>query len=322
MPSVNPTLPFISTTNNNTHRKDKIYDATVVANYGDPGLQEDYFADILSNYVICAIESSNRVATNDKWKNLLVIVKRPPALTITYQSNQFVNNPNAQSRVDALGNVNTGPASTYTVSTIAPINNPYYLGETIKIKLIEDKNDYCTSNQNSLFVSACASNIFTVAGNQYYGSWHTQGINNAYIQSANTPPKLNLKTITPITTFPTNNVTANANPNLYNFMLNKIQYEAFILNQYPQFANQMVPLFQGDTNYTYYYQGNGGYTFYQNQFIYLNTCQYEDVNVGLKARIPSINCLPLIVTTPNSFTIPAVRSPSTISYMPVYINQS
>ena len=48
MPSANPTLSFLSTTNNNTHRKDKIYDATVVANYGDPGLQEDYFADILS----------------------------------------------------------------------------------------------------------------------------------------------------------------------------------------------------------------------------------------------------------------------------------
>ena len=48
MPSTNPTLQYLTTTNNNTHRKDKIYDATVVANYGDPGLQEDYFADILS----------------------------------------------------------------------------------------------------------------------------------------------------------------------------------------------------------------------------------------------------------------------------------
>ena len=320
MPSTNPTLPFLTTTNNNTRRKDKIYDATVVANYGDPGLQEDYFADILSKYVICMLESSNRVLTNDKWKDMLVLVKRPPALTITYQSNQFVNNPNAQSRVDYFGNVNTGPASSYTVSTISPINNPYQLGETIKVKLIEDKNDFCTYNQNSLFQSACSGNIFD--GNNYYGNWHTQGINNAYIQSENVPPALNLKTIIPITTYPTNNAIANANPNLYNMMLNKVQYEAFVLNQYPQFANQMIALFQGNSNYAYYYVGNGGYLFYQNFFTYLNTCQYEDINVSQKARVPNVNCLPLVVAAPQTFTVPQVRSPSTVNYMPTYIQQN
>ena len=322
MPSTNPTLQYLTTTNNNTHRKDKIYDATVVANYGDPGLQEDYFADILSNYVICMLESSNRVPTNDKWKYMLIIVKRPQELTITYQSNQFINNPNAQSRVDFLGNVNTGPASSYTVSTISPINTPYQLGDTIKVKLIEDRNNYCTYNQNALFLSACPASVFATTSNDYYGNWHTQGINNSYIQSKNNPPALTLKTIAPIAKYPTNNAAANANQNLYNIMLNKIQYEAFALNKYPQLVNQMVSLFQGQSNYTYYYEGNGGYLFYQNFFTYLNTCQYEDINVGLKARVPSVSCLPLVVTTPNSFTIPQVRSPSTVNYTPTYITQS
>ena len=320
MPSDSPTIPFIAATNKNTDDKNSILNATVVANYGDPGLQEDYFADILSQYVICCIESSARTLTNDRWPKMLVIVERPKELWISYQSNIFVNNPNVQSRVDANNNVNTGPAASYTSNTIAPISNLYNLGDTIQIRKKKNVDGSSVSNQSLLFTSACPASIYGPQ-TQYYGSWYNQGGGNPYIQANNSSSALSLKTITPVSTYPSNNVAANSNQNLYNVMINKIQYEAFALNKYPPYNDVMVSLFQGQSDYNYYYQGNGGYAFINNYFLYMTTCVYEDLNLNAKQRIPNVNCLPLVVCTPQTWTVPSVRSPSTINYSPTVISQ-
>ena len=136
-----PTLTYINTTDKNLQSKDAVFDATVVANYGDPGLSEDYHADLLSRYVICKLESSNRTLTSDKYKNMIVVVKRPESLWINYQGG-FLSNPTAQKRVDYDLNTNVGSAANYSTNTIPAINYPYQLGEKIKIKLIKNYCNY------------------------------------------------------------------------------------------------------------------------------------------------------------------------------------
>jgi hypothetical protein len=84
----------------------------------------------------------------------------------------------------------------------------------------------------------------------------------------------------------------------------------------------MVALFQGQSSYTNYYLINGGYFFYNNYYAYLNVCSYVDLNVVNRARILNTSCLPLIVNTPNSWTVPQVRAPSVIAYSPTYIQSS
>ena len=82
----------------------EILDARVIANYGDPGLDEDYHFDILSRYVVVMIESCYRILTKDKWFKMLAIVQRPRHLWIETSAG-FVNNPPNQKRADANGNV-------------------------------------------------------------------------------------------------------------------------------------------------------------------------------------------------------------------------
>lgn len=283
-------LPFILTTNKNV--KNDVLEASVVANYGDPGLDEDFFADILSRYVICMIESSNRVLTDDRWRaGMIVLVKRPETLWVQYQNNTFVNNPQSQVRVDYNLNSNSGPANSYSIDAIPRINNPYQLGEKIKIKKIPIENN---------FYSACGT------ASHYYNPWHIQGAANLnYLNVDDVPNTLRQSVLTSSNTF----------------SLNKAHYEAFALTVNTTNPDAMKRLFAGNSRDGYYYRGNGGYLFRgDTQWTKpINICQYEDMNVGNKARTPSNSCIPLVVTTPNSFTVPAVRSVGTVNYTPTYI---
>jgi len=305
------TFNYLTTTNRNLESKDAIYDATVIANYGDPGLQEDYQADLLSRYVICKLESSNRVLTSDKYKNMVIVVKRPESLWINYQGG-WQNNPATQQRVDANLNTNVGTAVNYSVNAIAPINNPYQLGEKIKVKLIKDDDFYYLLNQNAFFSSQC--NIWDANSSAigYYQGWHNQGLNsNPYIVNSNGASVLEIKTILP---------TDGTNTN-YSIQLNKLQYEAFELSIFPDQATSLISLFNGSSNFKFYYSSNGGYAFYNNTTLPFNFCKYEDVNFGLKARESITNCIPLIVLS-NPVTVPASRANGTINYSPTYIQKS
>lgn len=311
MPSTNKTYQNIQITNKNTSGKEKLIDATVVANYGDPGLDEDYHFDLLSRYVICKIESSNRVLTSNKYRNILVVVKRPENLWISYQGG-FTNNPTTQSRIDPNLNANTGPAGSFSVNQIPRINMPYQLGETIKIKLINDKDFDYSKNQDTFFQSVCTkfSRSSTLG---YYNSWHTQGLSsNTYISSNGGASNLRIKTI-----YPTD-LTNSA----YTITCNKLQYEAFILSKYGSDQDYLVPLFQNRADFPYYYYGNGGYAYANRYYLNLNKVKYVDVNVAQRARVPNNNCVPLVVTTPNSFTVPKSRNVGVINYTPTYITKA
>jgi hypothetical protein len=302
---------YIQVTDKNLKAKDAIFDAVVVSNYGDPGLDEDYHADILSRYVICKIESSNRTLTSDRYKNMIVLVKRPRSLWIDYNGG-FLNAPINQQRVDSNLNSNIGLASNYSVNAIPRMNDPYKLGEKLKIKLIkEDSGPSFVSNQDYFFSSECPIWDVNISSSMYYGSWHTQGLNSdPYITANNGANNLRMKTIVP------------ASEGGYTMTLNKIQYEAFSLTIFPKKANSLVSLFSNASDFNYYYNANGGYVFSETFSINLNFLKYEDMNVGNKARTNTTNCMPLIVAAPQTFTVPKSRNSGTVNYTPTYIEKS
>jgi len=314
MPSTNPTIGYMSVTNRNDHQQDALIDATVIANYGDPGLTEDYQFDILSRYVVCMIESSNRTLTTNRFSKMIVIVERPQPLWISYQGG-IASSISTQQRIDNNLNMNVGQAGNFTTNVIPQINYPYNMGDTIKIKLIKDNNYPFLLTGDTFFQST--DNRWTTL-QQSYGPWHTQGASIPYISSQSSGMNdLRQKTITPYGSNPLN---LNPNNNFFYFCLNKAQYEAFILNQYPDQTDNLVSLFTNSSNFNAYYSTNGGYA-YQSAISW-NFCSvmYEDVNTAGRARTTVNSCIPLVVTSPNTFTVPASRSTGTINYAPTYIN--
>jgi hypothetical protein len=287
------------------NEQSEILDARVIANYGDPGLDEDYHFDILSRYVIVKIESIDRVLTKDKWFRLLAVVKRPQHLWIGAEGG--LTSPATQKRSDAYGNINTGLSSSYSVNAIARINQSYALGELIKIRKLPKTLNYAN---DTIFQS-----IFTVwnGSTWTYGQWHTDGSTLPYFAGhADRIAGLTQKTVEPIAT----------NSPTYNFYLSKYQYEAGLLTANIGDVDKtqiLTQIFEGSFGgSTKVYSANGGYLFQNQIYTLLSVVDYEDVNYGNKQRIPTNECVPLVVATPNSFPTPKSRTAGTISYNPSY----
>ncbi len=300
----------MATTSYSEQRKTKanqesdILEARVIANYGDPGLDEDYHFDILSRYVVVMIESCQRVVTNDKYAGMIVLVRRPQHLWI--EAATIPNgNPTSQQRKDANENVSLGLAGAFSTNGISRIYPAYTFGETIRIRKIavnvQPPNDY-------FFYSKFTN---WDASTWAYGSWHSDGSTLPYFTSDEMKAFLRQKTINP-----TNDA------NYYGGFLHKYQYEAFSL----YLAQGNSALTDGMTsifNQTWagnpsVYSANGGYLFKDRAYVLPNTLGYEDVNIGNKARVASNECIPLVVTTPNSFPTPSTRAIGTIAYNPSY----
>lgn len=287
------------------NEKSEIMDARVIANYGDPGLDEDYHFDVLSRYVIVKLESVDRILTKDKWFRMLAVVKRPQHLWV--KSEGGLTSPATQKRSDAYGNINTGLSSSYSVNAIPRINQPYTLGEIIKVRKLPKT---LNSANDTLFQS-----VFTVwtPATWTYGNWHTEGSTLPYFAGdQNKLAGLTQQTIEPTST----------NSTLYNFYLSKYQYEAALLTVNigdSTKTNMLNQIFQGTFGgATLVYSANGGYLFQNRIYTLMSMVEYEDTNYGNKQRVPTNECVPLVVTTPNSFPTPKSRIAGTISYNPSY----
>lgn len=289
MPSIKRKTIEIQKTNTNL-KNNELLDAVVLANYGDPGIEEDAHADILSRYVICVIESANRILTPEKWINQIVVVKRPEHLWIKYLGG-YLNNPDSQKKIDVNLNINVGKAGSYVTDTIPKINFPYKLGEKIKIKLVEQDSLF---NESSFFNSECKD-----ISEPDYKNWHAEGEN--LISDEKVKKTIKTKTI------------ARSSDYKYNFTFTKGQYEALI---YSLYGKEEVDWVFVDL----LYNKHGGYLFadiLQSETISL--VEYQDINVGGKARIPTNACIPVVVTSPNTFTVPKTRAIGTVNYSPTYI---
>lgn len=287
----------------NSNIKSEILEARVIANYGDPGIDEDYHFDFLSRYIIVMIESSLRVPTQTGWTSMLAVVKRPKSLWINVEGS--VSTPTTQKRSDNAGNVSTGLASGYSIAGIQGIDKPYQMGELIKIKKLPVS---LKTSESALFISAFPYSNPSVASYLFYaGNNHTQGSQNPYITNTN-PNALKQKTFI-----------QGSDSFHYIPSLNKFQYEAFALQIASNLNNGMVKLFSNVLPASHpAYSANGGYLFNNNPNIIINATEYEDMNIGNKQRGTASECLPLIVAAPSSFPTPRVRAIGTIAYNPSY----
>lgn len=284
-----------------------VLEAKVIANYGDPGLDEDYQFDILSRYVIVEIESCDRVITNDKVASMIVAVQRPTNLWIQPEGG-VASSPSSQKRSDAAGNVSTGLAGNFTVNGIARINNAYAFGEIIKIKKLASPFLINQNGVDPIFQSAFAAMPSTQV---FYNTWHSQGATLPYIINANNTNSLRLKTIAPSTLY----------PGYYFPVLNKYQYEAFMLTLNQNSSTMigvLTQIFNGTWNgQAQVYSANGGYV-YQGTVVTLPLpiIHFVDININGKQRTNNNDCMPLIVAAPHTFPTPKVRATGTIQFNP------
>jgi hypothetical protein len=290
------------------NKTSNLRDARVIANYGDPGLDEDYHFDILSRYVVVMLESCDRILTKDKWFQMLAIVRRPQHLWIETEGG-VATNPSNQKRSDTAGNVNVGSAGNFSVKGIPRINTPYYLGEQIKVR--ELPNPATIKSESDFFTSDFG--VTWDSNHWLYNGWHTTGSTLPYINNdTDKVGNLRRKTIDPI---------ANSNSK-FNFYLSKYQYEAFILtlNQSNSTASNLITkIFDGTWGAGHrIYSAHGGYIFNAQTSVLLSSCLYEDINLGNKVRTGSNECIPLVVATPHTFPTPKVRATGTIAYNPSY----
>lgn len=285
--------------------KSDILEARVIANYGDPGLDEDYHFDILSRYIIVMIESCQRVVTSDKYAQMIALVQRPKQLWIS-TSSQPDGNPANQKRSDDLGNVNVGVAGGFSVNAIPRIYPAYSFGEVIKIRRIKQP---LQPPADSMFLSA-----FTDWSSTWgYGGWHSEGSTLPYFTTDAMKTQLRQKTITPVSGY----------AGYYMGILFKMQYEAFALTlnlSNSTISQGLTTLFNGTWPYNpAVYSANGGYVFSNDtDRVYLNYAGFEDINAGQKARVTTNECIPMVVTTPNSFPLPSSRAIGSIGYNPTY----
>lgn len=290
--------------------QNEILEGRVIANYGDPGLDNDSHQDILSRFVVVAISSEYRVPTANKWQDLIAIVARPESLWISCSEGKAAS-PSSQSRQDFLGNVSIGLAGNFSTNGIGRINQPYQLGELIKFKKIFSPITVSTDT-SSFFLSVFPDNTDE---SLTYATYHTEGSTLSYFAGTDRIPYLREQNIYQIDT----NL-----PLKYGMVLNKYQYEAFMLslavtNQ--QMYQYLTALFASNISSSdAVYQGHGGYVFKNTFSIPFLAVSYEDINVGQKERIVTSECIPLIVSTPSTFPTPKVRTLSTINYNPSYSN--
>jgi hypothetical protein len=295
-----------------SNKTNEILDARVVANYGDPGLDEDYHFDILSRFLIVKIEPCDRFMSKDKWVSMFAVVRRPEELWIKADGG-IASAPANQQRSDTEGNINKGTSAAPAINSIPRLNKPYQLGDSIKIRRLSKGMDPTSDPiYRSVFPYLTAQ--------QTYNAWHNQGAGLSYFASdASKAAGLRVKTIAP-----------SSYAGLWNFTLTRSQYEALVLTinlSNAALYNSLQQIFAGawSGNQTIY-TANGGYLFAGTPYVTMPIISYEDMNYEQRSRSAATaggnSCIPLVVTTPNSFPTPKTKTVGTVSYNPTYVVKS
>lgn len=298
----------------NTNNTSNLVEARIISNFGDPGLTETYFFDILSTFLIVMIESIDRVPCyNNMGGNLFAICARPSNLWIN--AGPITNNPTNQTRTDSFGNVCQGQPGQFSINGIAGINQPYQLGEKIKMRKLSQpytfnpSSDYFASDIDGFSQGITQYSTIYSNNNPATTLPYIQNAQNGLL-GVNTIPLVQIQN-QPIGT--------------YAYFIQKYMYEAFILNYNQTYNSQNVvgltSLFAGNgiNGNNSIYSFNGGYLFNNNNYTNnLWSVNYEDVNFGNKMRISENDCAPLIVAVPSTWPTPAIRAIGNVSYNPSY----
>jgi len=343
----------IAARKNKASKKKDVLRARVVSNYGDVGLTEQTYFDILSRFVIVMFEpADNVIITQENIARYFAIVRRPRELWIDVDGG--IQSPASnQMRSDYIGNVNKGTPSAYSIKNIPGINRPYSLGEEIVVK----KLDVPLYFSNALFSSSFDSSQFSVAASKYVEAYLTRDPTGPGSVS-NVAANWDVSRIYPL--FPAGGTVTRAatlfgdsytgasvagflnaslsyntkqnqgNPTAaqlknydaayhYGVGINKFQFEVFwrYVTENLATVDSIIGGNYQVANYNdnYFWTNTGKF---RNSTLLMRSCFYEDMNVDNKARVPSNECLPLIVTQPNTFPIPKARNVGTILFNPSF----
>jgi len=298
-----------SATKQNSLKTDgQSFKAYVVGNYGDPGLEQNLYCDILSRYIIAVKDPLQipKCATSSAYGSIhlqdnIILVKRPQNLWISCpsgsQSQDFSSYPidageqALLKRQDPAGNQNIGYYGSYSQGDILPINRPYNLGEEITVQKLQD---YLTPDDDffaSLFPNKFSNN------SMYYNNDFIGNIQKRGMALPNTIQNGSL-----VGGGRDSSLFSDAKRYFY-IKLSKSIYEYFIQSYYQGARNLNSPVAYG---FNYFFKLNS-------QIIY-TCCSYIDMNLDSKARESSSSCLPTIVAPPDSFLTPKRRTTQTITY--------
>lgn len=327
--------------------------AKVVANYGDVGLTNSYYFDILSRFLIVMIEPCERMPIYEHWPQMFYLVQRPRELWIDVDGGVQSDIAN-QRRIDMLGNVNRGAPSAFSWQNIPAINRPYRIGETIKVRKTRQPIFF----YDSFFTSAFTSSYMTdVAKNSYNTSYLSPDAPGAAAVSPNATAYAFVKTLplyphdgvrgfimggnfynsadltSSLQWTPTYGTLNNKNSPVvaskpsftnatqYAIGLNKYTFEVFwrqafaVAKTDPVILNTAPNMENALKPYLWGLSSAGGQP---NHSCIFNCCILEDINEDNKTREPTNDCMPLVVTNPATYPTPKTRQAGTIKFDPTY----
>jgi hypothetical protein len=326
--------------------------ARVVANYGDPGLTEQYYFDILSRFVIAMVEPVGRVPTYYNKYRLFVLVRRPRELWVDVDAGVAAD-ATSQIRKDIDGNISVGPVGDFSIDNISKINRPYSLGEEITIKKINEpiyghesffrsefEDSYFTATKakyNDSSLTRDPSGPQSVYGNQ--ANWDiaktfplfpVRGGNSLYLNGFFVSNMLHTMKYNPSFILESSSLTRNSSllsvtdPEFrYAIGLKKHQFETFWryyhsadVSDYDAIINDWkVGNYRND-----YLWNNIREDRFKASAVAWNNCVWEDSNTDAKTRGADNECQPLVVATPNTFPTPKTRAAGSFKFDPTYTN--
>lgn len=275
-----------------TSEKNKKQDtkrARIIGNFGDPGLSEDKHFDLLSQFLIVQIQGKNGgvdcIIEDNNVADMVFVVYRPKELWIDYVAGSTTAD---YIRRSFEGQVNSGRASI----NINAINPPYLVGDQITIEKLP-MGPTPEKPTNSLFYKDITPLHFSTINSLPYSpiyennSGKLKGFKASLIMTG-TPQKIHVR------------VYADEWWKIIQEMEQALFKKA---NLNPNFMDlkKSGRIWNADTS-----------------FIDLPVISWLDTNSTKRGRNASDSCLPLVVTSPDSFPQAAVRQLGTISYNPSY----
>ena len=333
-----------------------IVTARIVANYGDPGLTEEYMFDILSRFLIVMLTPDGRVPQYNSSPTMFMIVKRPTHLWIDVDGG-IKNMLSNQRRSDNNGNISRGHPDNLTLDNIPQINRPYDLGETIKCKKLDKIINFEDTFFSSLYDAKTYLN--DAAKNKYNENYLKKDPVGSTTNSANVslnPTNYNSVKIYPLydalgfrdfkirgvpyvsgihNSLPMSYPTVNNNGDpiytsdrfydkkrQYGIGLNKYTFEVFWRYIAKNLENTDSVIRGNAVNYEKLKRENEAYLWDVNvnptSIELFTSCAYEDMNLDGKKRDPVNECLPLVITNPSQFPVPKTKDVGSIKFDPEF----
>ena len=280
--------------------------ARIIGNFGDPGLTEDVHFDVLSRFLLVQLQGKNGgldcLVNPANISGLICAVFRPKDLWIDYVSGSSMAN---YLRKSYEGQIDQGTA----ILNINKINPSYDLGDEITVERLPQINDEKLDGKSTQVIVSQGSD-----------SAPSEGLKASFIKplssvfagraSLDYSPKYEnyakgLKTFKA-------SLALGAGGNLVIRVHSSEWRKILVYKDSVKFQK-----LAGNTDFQQKMQ-DGKFCWALNQTYDIPIIAYQDLNSAKRTRTGSDSCLPLVVTSPDSFPAAGIRQLGTIAYNPSY----